>query len=289
MFKFEYFRPADLNEALSLLDKHNGSAKVIAGGTDLLVQVRDNDKKIANVKYVVDLSHIKGLDYIKDDGDTIRMGALVTHDAAYKSEILNKYVSFLSAACNTVGSPQIRHSGTLGGNIGNASPAADSVPVMIALDAIVTVKSAGATREVPLASIFVKPYATNLAPNEMITEISFKKLPEGAKTAFIKLARRKALAISRMNIAVAVVTNNDGIVTDVRIAPGCIFPTPRRVSEAELLLIGKKPTDELIEAAGVKVSEVMIDVTGVRWSTEYKKPVIEAFTRRAIRQVLGGK
>lgn len=287
MYRFEYLRPISIKEACQLLETYGDTAKVIAGGTDLMVQIRDEHKKLKDMKYVVDITHIKELSFIKEEGDRISFGALVTHDEIYKSSIIREVAPFLSEACNTVGSPQIRNRGTIAGSICNASPASDPVPPLIALEAEVKIESVRGSRIVPLKSIYLKPDVTNLAADELITEIYFKKLAPDSKMAFVKLGRRKALAISRINVAVALRKDGEGRIIEARIAPGCVFSVPNRVRAAEMVLIGKVPTEDLIHEASEKVSEAMIQRTGIRWSTEFKKPVIEALTRRAINQAMG--
>lgn len=286
MIKYEYFCPTSIKEACELLAKYGADSRIIAGGTDLMVQIRDEDKRWVNIKYVIDITHIKEMNYIREEGDSILIGALATHDDIANSEIIKTAVHFLSDAAVTVGSPQIRNRGTVGGNICNASPAADTVPPLIALDAEVKIESIRGIRIVPLKSIYVKANLTNLEPDEMVTEVRFKTLPKGSKTSFIKLGRRKALAISRISVSITATTDNDGRVTDVRIYPGCIFAVPERVAAAEEVLVGKIPTQELIDEAGIKVSEEMINKTGIRWSTEYKKPAVEALIRRGLKEVL---
>lgn len=287
MLKYDYFCPTSVQEACELLSKYGADAKVIAGGTDLMVQIRDEDKRCANIKHVIDITHIMEMSFIREEGESIIIGALTTHDDVYKSSVIKNTVPFLSNAAFSVGSPQIRNRGTIGGNICNASPAADTVPPLIALDAEVKIESIRGVRIVPLKSIYVKANLSNLAPDEIITEIRFKTLPPGSRTAFIKLGRRKALAISRINVAVTARTDDEGKVSNVRIYPGCIFGVPERVTAAEEVLIGKLPTEELINEAGLKVSEEMINKTGIRWSTEYKKPAVEALIRRGLKEVLG--
>lgn len=287
MMRFAYLRPASVQEACELLNKYGGAAKVIAGGTDLMVQIRDEDKKLAGLKYVVDISQLNGLRYIQGDEDVVRIGALVTHDQIYNSPMLRTAAPFLPAACNTVGSPQIRHRGTIGGSVCNASPAADPVPALVALDAGLKLESVRGVRVVPVTSVFEKPYRTNIAADELLTEISFKRLPAGAKTAFLKLGRRKALAIARMNVAVCLVLDGEGKVAEARIAPGSVLPKPGRVAAAEEVLVGKVPTAELLEEAGKKLAEEMVKQSGIRWSTPYKEPVIAVLTRRALQQALG--
>ncbi len=286
MLKYDYLCAKSIKEACELLSLYGAESKVIAGGTDLMVQIRDEDKRLSCLKHVIDISGIKEMNYIREEGDRIVIGALTTHDELYKSSVIKNRVPFLSKAANTVGSPQIRNRGTVGGNICNASPAADTVPTLVALDAEVKLQSIRGERIVPLGSIYAKANENNLAEDELLTEISFKILPEGSRTAFLKLGRRKALAISRINVAVAALQDDDGKVMDIRIYPGCIFGVPERVVSAEKVLMGKYPTEELIYEAGQRVSEEMINKTGIRWSTEYKKPAVEALIRRGLREVL---
>ena len=284
MFRFSYERPTTIADACAILAASSGKAKVIAGGTDLIIGLRDEDKKVAHVEKVVDITHIPALKYIKTDGEVIRVGALVTHDEIFNSPILKSAAPFFAEASNTVGSPQIRHSGTIGGSICNASPAADPVPPLLALDAEVTLISAKGKRVVKLATIYDRPYKPTIGADELLTEVSFS-VPAGAKTAFVKLGRRKALAIARMNVAVLAVVKA-GIVEDIRIVPGSVLPKTMRVEAAEAVLLGKKPTEELIAKASRKIAEVMLEMSGVRWSTPYKEPVIEALTRRALTKAL---
>ncbi len=288
MREFSYEHPASVKEVLMLLDKYKRKAKVIAGGTDLIIELR-KDEGPKELEILINIAHLNELNYIEEDGDWIRIGANSTHTQIKESELIQKEILALSEAAGVVGSPQIRNRGTIGGNILNASPAADIVPVLVALDAILTLKLKEGERQIPITEIYEKPYKTNILAEELLVEVAFKKLPLKAKTAFIKLGRRNALAISRMNVAVIVNQDNDGVVTDIRIVPGSTTPTPTRIKVAEEVLLDKLPTDELIDLAGEKVSAEMIKVSGYRWSTDYKKPVIETLTRRGIRKALEGR
>ncbi|KUO50101.1 MAG: hypothetical protein APF76_06445 [Desulfitibacter sp. BRH_c19] len=287
MIRYGYKRPDSLKETCQLLEEYNKQSRVIAGGTDLLVQLRGDDSKYIGLEYLIDISFLKELDYILEDNDVIRIGALTTHDKISKSSLIHEEAYFLAEAVNTVGSPQIRHTGTIGGSVCNASPAADPIPPLVALDAQVKLLSTRGTRVVSLVSIFEKPYSTNIAADEILVEISFKKLPANSKTAFLKVGRRKALAIARINIAVCVTLDDEGKVSEVRISPGSVLPNPGRVTAAEEILLGNKPELDLIDEAGKKVSEEMLKRSGIRWSTEYKKPVIEALTKRCLKKALG--
>jgi CO/xanthine dehydrogenase FAD-binding subunit len=282
MHKFRFINPQSLVEALEYLNQYGKEAKIIAGGTDLLIQLRNEDDKIAGVKFLVNIDSLPNLRQIKIDEDYISIGTLVNHAEIASSELIWAKVSFLSKAASVIGSPQIRNRGTIGGNLINASPAADTVPVMIALDAVVILQSLTGSRKLPVRDLFLRPYETCIRHDEILTEIKFKCLPEGSKASFLKIGRRNALVIARLNIAVSLKTDEKGIVEDIRIAPGSVMPIPCRAIEAEKLLIGQTPNEEIINRASKKIADTMVEKSGIRASTIYKKPVIEAITRRAI-------
>ncbi|MGZ4983462.1 MAG: 2Fe-2S iron-sulfur cluster-binding protein, partial [Chthoniobacterales bacterium] len=213
---------------------------------------------------------------------------LTTHSELMCSETLRKFAPLLASAAASIGSPQIRNRGTVGGNIMNASACADTVPPLIALGGTVTLQSKAGCREMDLASLFLKPYQTKARPDELLTAIRFSKRPPDAHSAFIKLGRRNAVSITRLSVAAILQTGHDGKIVDARIVPGAAFPTWRRATEAEQILIGAKPTEKLFAAAGQKVSEAMIRETGRRWSTEYKEPVLAVLVRRALERCASG-
>lgn len=270
-----------------MLLEHGDSARPIAGGTDMQVQFHEKSRRWENLRYVVDLSHIEALRYIRETDTAVEIGAFTTHTQLNTSPLVREAAAFLAAAAGTVGSPQIRNLGTIGGSIGNASPAADPLTPLIALNARAVLTSGEGSREVLVKDLYVKSGVLDLKAGEIITTFLFDKLPAGAKTHFEKLGRRKALAISRMNVSVVVVPDGDGNISDARICPGCVFAVPDRVATAEVLLIGKKPDEALFAQAGKEVAAEMIRRTGVRWSTEYKEPVVEALTQRALLKAVG--
>ena len=282
MQKFSFINPQSLAEALEYLNRYGKEAKIIAGGTDLLVQLRNEDDKLAGVKFLINIDSLSNFRQIQIEEDYISIGALVNHAEITSSKLIWDKVGFLSKAASTVGSPQIRNRGTIGGNLINASPAADTVPVIIALDADVILQSLTGSRKLPVRELFLKPYETCIRHDEILTEIKFKCLPEGSKTRFLKVGRRNVLVIARLNIAVSLKIDEKGIIKDVRIAPGSVMPLPCRIIEAEKLLIGQTPNEEIINRASKKVADIMVEKSGIRASTIYKKPVIEAITRRAI-------
>lgn len=235
---------------------------------------------------VVDIARLPELGGISEEQSSVLLKPLVTHADVVRSTVMHRHAPLLSSAASAIGSPQIRNRGTVGGNIMNAAACADTVPPLIALNATVTLTSAGGSRELPLAGLFLKPYTTVARRDELLTGIRFAKPPAGARSSFIKLGRRNAVSISRLSVAAVVVRNSHGIISEARIVPGATFPRWRRVTEAETMLVGEQPSAELLRAAANTVSEMMIAETGRRWSTEYKEPVIAALVRRALEQCI---
>ncbi len=283
MIAFNLVRVESLDAALDFLAATGGESKIIAGGTDLLVELRGIPSGGEGPTALLDISAIAEIKGITDDDGTITIGAGTTHWEIHTSPVIREYAPLLASACSTVGATQHRNIATIGGNIMNASPAADSVPALVALDAEAVFRSKKGERVVGITEIYVKPYQTNAGADEMLTAVRFRRLPPEARSAFIKLGRRNALAISRMNVAVILFLDGETIV-EARISPGSTTPMPERIAAAEKLLIGRKPSKELFRRAGEAVSGEMIARSGVRWSTPYKKPVIEALTARALKE-----
>lgn len=280
MKSFEYIVPKDITEVCKLLADIDVGAQILAGGTDLLIELRKPSAK--SPKVVIDISRLLALKGIEEFDNWISIKPLTTHADILQSKVVQHFAPLLCQAVSTIGSPQIRNRGTVGGNIMNAAACADTVPPLIALDATVKLFSVEGERIIPINNFFNKPYQTIAAKNEILAEIRFPKLLNSAKSAFIKLGRRNALAISRLSVAAILQKNETGFIREARIVPGAAFPKWQRITEAEKLLIGKKPSKELFVEAGAKVSEMMISFTGRRWSTEYKEPVIAVLVRRAL-------
>ncbi|CQR72370.1 Nicotinate dehydrogenase FAD-subunit [Sporomusa ovata DSM 2662] len=272
-----YYAPQRLEELLAILAEKKEKAKVLAGGTDLVIALQEGKLNYDNIVALHKIPELKG---ITMRGDTIVIGAMTTHTEVERSPIINTNALLLAQAAAAVGSPQIRNAGTLGGNICNASPAADTVPALIALDACVKIVSKGGEREMPLEDLFLGMGKTKLGGDEVIKEISFNALPDGAGSIFVKLARRNALAISRISVA-AIVTSNE-YVTDCRIAMGAVAPNPFRVRKAEKAWLGRTVTadnlDSCVEAAFQEISATL----GQRASAIYKKRAGKALIRRAL-------
>jgi CO/xanthine dehydrogenase FAD-binding subunit len=279
---FDYKTPNTIQEAIELLWKAEGKARIIAGGTDLVIGLRNGDQ---SPQSIIDITRIEELRKIEERNGTLSIGAGVTHSEISVSSLVRRYGKILSDATSEIGSPQIRNIGTIGGNLINASPAADTIPPLMVLQAMGKVVTKGGERQVPLLQLFKGPYKTNLKPHELLVQITFPKLPPDMKTSFLRLARRDAMAIARMSIAVVLKIEKRRF-EDIRIAVGSITPTPERMSEAEVFLKGKSPDELSLQKASLKISEAMIRQSGIRPSTSYKKTVVEALFIRAMKKAL---
>jgi len=274
--EFEYHAPTNLKDALELLSKHGAEARLLAGGTDLLVKMKQRliePKHIINVKKIDEL---KGI--VEEDG--LRMGAATKLRTIERSEVVKERFPLLGEAVRVIGSVQVRNMATVGGNLCNASPAADAAVALVALDAEARIIGPEGVRVVPMEAFFKGPGQTVLRPDELLTGISVPYLPEGTGTSFIKIGRT-SLDIATINIG-AVLVMEGGVVKDCRIALGAVAPTPIRVGKAEAFLRGKKLTDEVIGAAAEMVAGGIRPITDIRATAEYRREASKALTRDAL-------
>jgi CO/xanthine dehydrogenase FAD-binding subunit len=278
-----YRRPDTVAEAIELLAKDESSL-ILAGGTDLLLQLHRGSNAIR----LVDVSRLQKLRGVTLSGGNISVGATETFGAIADHPILREHAPILCDAASSVGSAQIRNTATIGGNVCNASPCADSVPALVALEAEVELASRKGMRRVAVQDFLSDAYSTIREPDEIAVRFLFPTPPRDAGSAFVKLGRRKALSIARMHVAV-VARVVDSEITECRVVIGSVFPTTRRVWKVEQLLIGRTPSDKLCVESGHEVALEMIQTVGVRWSTPYKQPVVATLTARALRNALGIK
>jgi CO/xanthine dehydrogenase FAD-binding subunit len=216
----------------------------------------------------------------------MRLGAGLTFAEVIESRLINQIVPFLVDACQSVGGPQIRNLGTLGGNVVNAAACADSLPPLVCLDAVAHLRSIEGERQLAIDELVVRPNQSQVRPGELLTHFSFPIPPPDVHTVFIKLGRRKAQSISRLSMAAMGRTSPEGIVDFVRLTPGAATPRTTRFEAVEAMLLGSEPAEALLVEAGEKVAGLMVDITGRRWSTEYKEIAIKALAARALRHVL---
>ncbi|MFH0897343.1 MAG: xanthine dehydrogenase family protein subunit M [Candidatus Bathyarchaeota archaeon] len=248
---FEYFEPRSIKEAISLLEKYGEDAKVIAGGTDLVPQLKERE---IEPKYLIDIKGINDLDHIKDDEGNLRIGAVTTHSVLENSSIIMNKATALAEAVKGIGTVQIRNLGTIGGNLVNASPCADTAPPLVVLEASLNVVGPLKERLVPIGDFFISVNKTVLQKNELLTEIQIPRLPQNSRSAFIKIGRRVGFDLAISSAAV-MVTMDGAICKDIRIALGSCAPIPLRVRKAEDFLRGKRLEEKVFEEASEIVAK----------------------------------
>jgi CO/xanthine dehydrogenase FAD-binding subunit len=301
MKRFEYFKPKTLDEALSLLKQYGRKAALIAGGTDMLVMIK---QKTMAPDVLVSLRGIPGLDHIRYDS-SLKIGPMVTHRALEKSELIRREFSALADAVDALGSIQIRNVATLGGNICTAAPSADTAAPLLVLGALATVKSTKGERAIPVDEFFTGPGETVLSEGEILTEIEIPKPLPNTGSAYWKHQRRQALDLPILGVAVlisldkATVACSDLLCTaspisavlhsmeedelickEIRIALGVAAPTPIRTKNAEGLLRGKKLSDELLEEVAATASEEARPRDTLRGEGWYRRDMVKVLVKR---------
>ena len=274
--EFNYIKASTLTEALEVISRL-GDVKVLAGGTDLVVDLKIGRYKPKNI---VDISGIKELNYIRDEGHEIRIGALTKLQEIAESPIIRSKAPVLAKAANEMASWQVRNIATIGGNLCNASPAADTAPPLLALGAKLRLVSQEGEREVPITEFFKGPRKTELRNGEILKEIVIP-YNEGSGQYYIKLGRRSAFTLSIVSVA-TVVKVSAGKFSDVRIALNAVAPTPVRAKKAEEFLKGKEVNLGNIDEAAKLVLEHISPITDVRASAEYRKEMAVVLTRDAL-------
>ncbi len=282
----KYFSPISLDSALELLHQYGPDARVIAGGTDILIEL---ERKIRTPRVLIDITRIPGLDEITlGDDDAIHLGPLVTHNQIAGSALCIQRAYPLARACWEVGAPQIRNRATIAGNLITASPANDTITPLWALNACVTLRSVRGERSLSFTDFFKGVRKTAMQPDEILTHIMFPALKPAERGTFIKLALRRAQAISVVNVA-AIVDRPNEHVESARIALGSVAPTNVRAGQAEKYLAGKPlDPDTIAQAAELAVSDAR-PIDDIRSTAEYRREMVRAMTRRALTQVRDGK
>ena len=282
-----FYQPKTLVEALTYRRDEEESA-LLAGGTDLIIELR----KDMTAGSLIDLSKVEELKGICMRGDEIRIGAMATFATIADAQLLREKAGVLCMAAKSVGAPQIRNRGTVGGNVCNASPAADSVPVLVCLGAKAELQSLRAgciqTRYVNIEDLIVGNHCTALEKQEILTSVVFKVPPQDTKMNFEKIGRRNALAVARMNGACLLRIDGD-IVSSARVSIGSVMARPGRFSAVEEYLIGKQLSEDVLREAGRLAAAHVQRQVGARSSSQYKIPVIARFTAMLIANAFEGK
>lgn len=273
---FEYLAPRSWEEACGFLREHAKDAVAMAGGTDLLVRMRE---RILQPKYIVDIKALPGFIGISaTPGGGLSIGAATPlNQIARSAEVQNSF-PILAEAAHSVGSYQVRNRASIGGNLCNASPAADTAPALLVLDAAVRLTGpGGSSRQVPLKEFFVGPGKTVLQPGELMATVEIPPLLAGAAGAYLKLARTKAVDLSQVSVAVLALATGE-----VRIALGAVAPTPVRASQAEDLCRGRRLDNQVIQEVLAATVAAVSPIGDLRASREYRLEMVEVLTRRAL-------
>lgn len=277
MRRFEYFEPKTLGEAASLLARYAGRAQALAGGTDLLVELKEQLRRADCVVNIKKIPGIGGMSFDARQG--LRIGALVTAREIEVSPMAIQHYSSLVQAARELGSIQVRNRATIVGNVCRASPSADTLPPLIADGALVMIEGSSGKRQVALEDFFTGPGKTVLKPGELVTELRVPAPAPRTGKVYIKHGRRKAMELATVGVAV---TRSE---KETRIVLGAVAPTPIRARRAEELLRGKPWNDALIEKAAAAAAAESRPISNVRASAQYRLEMVVVLTRRALQSV----
>ncbi len=278
-----YYSVSSVDEALALLHEHGQAARIVAGGTDLIIELEQG--KHTQLKYLIDITRVPGLDQIRLENGNIRLGPLVTHNHVVYSALIREKALPLAQAAWEVGAPQIRNRATVAGNLITASPANDTITPLIALDAELTLASVSGERRLKLEDFYTGFRQTALREDELLRAISIPALGADERGIFLKLGLRRAQAISVVDAAVVIQQAADGRVSRARIALGSVAPTIVRAPAAEDYLLGKTLSDGAIAEAARLASAAVQPIDDVRGSAVYRSEMVKALVARALRQL----
>jgi len=280
--KFEYFAPQTLQETFDLLEEHGEGAKLLAGGTDLIVTMRARELL---PRCVVDIKGVKELHELTyDEQHGLKVGAAVTLNKLIRYDGASKNYPVLIEAIGTVGDYEIRERATLAGNICNASPAADSAPALLILDATVNIAGRKGERNVPIREFFAGVKKTTLANNELVTSISVPTPPKGSVGGYLKARRTIGEDLCVVGVGGLAVPKGNAA-KKLRLAYSSVAPTPVRAFEAEKIFENHKPVDELLDQALPILGKTVSPISDVRGGKEYRMNLVEVLTRRLVRRL----
>jgi len=283
MIDFEYHAPTSLDQVFDLLDKYGDDSRVMAGGTALVIQMK---QRLSQPGHVIGMRRVGSLNAIESTPEGLRIGALCTQRQIENSELVGKEVPLVADTFRKVATPRIRNMATIGGGLVNGDPNQDPPPSLIALGASAVMTSKSGDRVVLLEEFFIDYYETDVQPGEILTNVMVPHAPAGSGSAYLKFLPRTADDYGTVNVAAVVSKEQDGTCKDVRIVLGAAGVTPIRAKDAEDALRGKPLTDENIRAAAVLVKDAVDPLEDFRGSADYKTDMAEVFARRAVEQAM---
>jgi len=282
---FTYLAPSTVAEALGLLAEHQGKAKVLAGGTDLMLQLQDG---LFTPDFVIDVRRIPELNTLEFDAQAgLTLGAATALRRIETSQVVLDKYPHLATGAREIGSIQIRNLGSVGGNICTATPSADIIPSLVSLEAVARIASVRGERAVPLESFFTGVRKTVLGPDELLVDLKIPAPAPRTSGVYIKLYTRPAMDLAMVGVAATITLGpGDSVIRRATVCLGAVAPTPIRVREAEQLLEGQAVTDALLAQAGQAAARAARPISDVRASAEYRREQCDLMTRRAIRQAV---
>jgi len=285
--EIQVISPRTLNEALELLHRDQAELKIVAGGSDVIVQLRDG---IIQAGKLLNVLPLKELRFIRKAGNRLHIGALATYSDIIESELTCRHAWLLVNAAKQIGAVQLQNTATIGGNLGNASPAGDSLPPLYVLDAMVVTRSKSGRRKIPVEDFFVGYRKTAVRPDELIEEVHFDCLNEKDRASYVKFGLRDANAISVVDVAVALRGRmDDGSFSFARVALGAVAPTIRRARRCEEALVHRTLTDETIRQSSSFAVEEASPITDIRGSAEYRRNLVTSLVYEALSEAVFGK
>ncbi len=291
MERFSYVRAESIPHAVTLLNTPGVRSRVLAGGTDLVLLARENHDlcdRVVDITLVPELHEIRRVQSATGvAGDTVTIGAAASFSEITASALIRETAPLLAEACHSVGATQIRNMGTLGGNVANAAACADSLPALVCLDALAHVLTPSGHMAWPVAEFVTRPNRTQLPPGGLLTALSYLVPAPGSRSVFLKLGRRNAMAISRLTVAALGRMDEQGCIAEIRLVPGSATPHIHRFARTEAHMLGHEPTAALCEEAGQVAVAEMSEITGKRWSSEFKEPALQAMVTRALLSLFG--
>ena len=280
--EFEYVTPQSVQEACALLVQYGDSARVLAGGSDLLVKMKDGLMKPAYLVSLKNLDSLKAIRY--ETGTGVIIGARATHNEVMNNRLLQEKYRSVCEAAHSMAADQIRNIGTVGGNLVNAVPSADLPPILIALDARARIVGSSRERTIALEDFFLGPGKTVLEKGEILAAIIIPDQPTTGSN-YIKFGLRRAGALAVAGVASSV-TVSDGTCRDVHVVLGAVAPTPMRARQAENVLRGKKISRELIDETGRIAAAESKPISDIRGSIEYRRNLVNVLTRRSLKAAI---
>ncbi len=277
----DYFEPKSVGETLSLLDKYGDEARIIAGGTDIMVDLKYKE----DPGCLVNIKRIPSLGYISENGSGLRVGPLTTIREIETSRLVRERFPVLWEASHQFASLQIRNTATIGGNICRASPSGETLAPLLVLEALAKIAFSDGEQTIPIEALFLGPGKTRLSSKGLLREIEIPYLPAGSKGVYLKQAVRGAMDIAMVGVAVLVVPDSTGsTIEEARIGLGAVAPTPIRAKKTETMLRGKALNAALVQEAGKMAASESSPISDQRSSAEYRGWIVEALTRRGLAQ-----